>query len=50
MKRYTINLCHLKSRVGKAQQESIFLKKKWTDDFNYESHHITFGRLTGRTF
>lgn len=36
MKRYTINLYHLKSRVGKAEQEIIFFfKKKWTDDLNY---------------
>lgn len=28
MKRYTINLYHLKSRVGKAEQEIIFFLKK----------------------
>lgn len=27
MKKYTINLYHLKSRVGKAEQETIFFLK-----------------------
>lgn len=43
MKKYTINLYHLKSRVGKAEQETIFFFKKKVDrwlELLISSHYI----------